>query len=89
MTDQAVIDVAQRALFTAIMVAGPILLLGLATGLVVGLFQAVTQINEQTLAFVPKILVVMAATLALGPWMLGVMTDFTRQVLQDLPKWVR
>lgn len=89
MTDQAVIDLAQRALFTALLVAGPILLLGLATGLVVGIFQAVTQINEQTLAFVPKILVVTAAILALGPWMLGLMTEFTRQILVGLPGWVR
>lgn len=80
---------ARQALYTTLLVSGPILLVGLVAGLVIGIFQATTQINDQTLAYVPKIVVTIVAALLLGPWMLRMMMDFTIRLLGDLPSWVR
>lgn len=88
MTEEVVAGLAQQALYTALLVSGPILLLGLVAGLVIGVFQAATQINDQTLAYVPKIVVTLLATLFLGPWMLRLMADFTARLLGNLPAWI-
>lgn len=80
---------ARQALYTTLLVSGPILLVGLVAGLVIGIFQATTQINDQTLAYVPKIVVTIVAALLLGPWMLRMMMEFTIRLLGDLPSWVR
>lgn len=74
---------------TTLLVSGPILILGLVTGLIIGLFQATTQINEQTLAYVPKIVVVMAGALFFGPWMMGTMVSFTNGLFANLHTWIR
>lgn len=89
MTQELVTGLGREALWMTILVSGPILILGLVTGLLVGIFQATTQINEQTLAFVPKIVVVLVGALVFGPWMMGTMLDFTRRLLTDLPNLVR
>ena len=74
--------VMQRALFTTLMVGGPIIMVSMAVGLVISVFQAATQINESTLTFVPKLLVVALVLMLLGPSMAGQLTDFTRFVFQ-------
>jgi flagellar biosynthetic protein FliQ len=68
-----------------IMISAPLLLVALVVGLVVSIFQAATQINEQTLSFIPKLLGVLLALVIAGPWMLSVMTDYLHQVLSDFP----
>lgn len=89
LTEEMVLGLARQALVTALLVSSPILILGLVTGLLIGIFQATTQIHEQTLAFVPKIVVVMVGSLLLGPWMLVKLLDFTSGLLNILPQLVR
>jgi flagellar biosynthetic protein FliQ len=68
-----------------ILVAAPMLLAALVAGLIVSVFQAATQINEMTLPFVPKLLALFAAAVLAGPWMLGLMVDFTRRLFSSIP----
>lgn len=84
-----ILSIGRQALVTALLVAGPVLALGLLAGLVVSLVQATTQLTDQTLAFIPKIVVVMLSVLLFGPWMLRTMLDFTGRVLGLLPSVVR
>ena len=74
--------VLQRALYTTLLVGGPIILVSMAVGLVISVFQAATQINEATLTFVPKLLVVALILMLLGPAMVSQLTDFTRYVFE-------
>ncbi len=85
MSDAAVVALAQGALMTAFLVSAPILLVSLAIGMLVSVFQAMTQINEVTMAFVPKILGVFAVAAVLGPWMVGTMVSYTQQLYVTLP----
>jgi flagellar biosynthetic protein FliQ len=71
-----------------LMVSAPLLLAALATGLVVSIFQAATQINEMTLSFIPKLLTLFATLVLAGPWMLSVMLDYMRQMFASLPGMV-
>lgn len=80
MSISLVMEVMQAAAGAAIKVASPMLLLSLIIGLIIAVFQAATQIHEQTLTFVPKLLVTAIMLIALGPWMLEVMSDFTYYV---------
>jgi flagellar biosynthetic protein FliQ len=89
MTEEFVITLGRQALITVLLVAGPILLLGLIAGLAVSIFQATTQINEQTLAFIPKIVVVLVTFVLFGPWMYSTMISFSRGVLEQIPQVVR
>ena len=84
MSQEQVLEIARQALMTALMVSAPILLVSLAVGVVISLFQAMTQINEVTLAFVPKILAVFAVFAIAGPWMLSVMTEFATRLLTNM-----
>lgn len=79
----------RESLMTVLLLTAPILGLGLLAGLLVSLFQATTQINEQSLAFIPKILVVIFSVLFFGPWMFSTMIDFTVRVLSRIPELVR
>lgn len=83
------VDLVQNALWKTVLVSAPILVLTLVAGLVVSIFQAVTQIHESTLSFVPKILAVMAAMFLFGHWMLRIMSDFTADLLIRFPDLVR
>lgn len=89
MTEEFVIELGRRALLTAMLVGAPLLGLGMVAGLLVSVFQATTQINEQTLAFVPKIAAVLLAVVLFGPWMYGVMMDFTSSLFNSLNAVVR
>ncbi|HKM18041.1 MAG TPA: flagellar biosynthesis protein FliQ [Limnochordia bacterium] len=73
---------------TVLLVAGPALGMGLIVGLTVSIFQATTQIQEQTLTFIPKIIAVLASILLFGPWMLRVLVNFGSQVLENLHNFV-
>ena len=85
MTPEVVIGLVQQALEVTLLVSAPLLLAALATGLVVSVFQAATQINEMTLSFIPKLIAVFAAVVLAGPWMVSVLVDFTRRLLGSIP----
>lgn len=82
-----VLQIGQQGIWIMLLLAGPILALGLAVGLVVSLLQATTQINEQTLSFLPKLVAMMLGLLFFAPWMLSNLVDFTRSLLVHLPVW--
>lgn len=89
MTPESIIGLARQALETMLYVSMPALLLSLLVGLIVSVFQAVTQIQEMTIAFVPKIVVTLLSLLVFGSWMLGKLLDFTREIMTNIPQWVR
>lgn len=78
-------SIAYQAMMTTLYLGAPLLITALAIGLLVSLFQAATQINEMTLSFIPKILGVFAVVVITGPWLLGLITDFTRTLFQNIP----
>jgi len=85
MSPDTVVTVGRHALEMTLMLAAPLLLTALAVGLLVGIFQAATQINEMTLSFIPKLLA-MAAVLALtGPWMIRQLVEYTRGLIESIP----
>ena len=89
MTYATALSLGREAIFVALLVCGPALILGLVTGLVISIFQAVTQIQEPTLTFIPKIVVVALAILFFGPWMLALLTDFTSRVFSNIPAMIK
>ena len=89
MNDAQVITLAQDALMTTLLVSAPILVVSLVIGMLVSVFQAMTQINEVTMTFVPKILGVFAVSALLGPWMIGTMVNYTIRLLETLPDLAR
>jgi len=89
MNDASVIGLGQGALMTALIISAPILIVSLGVGLIVSVFQAMTQINEATLSFVPKVLGVFAVSAVMGPWMIGTMVDYTTQLFVALPDLAR
>ncbi len=88
MTPESVLAFGRVAMEMLITVCAPVLLVALAVGLTVSLFQAVTQINEATLSFLPKLLAVLAALAVAGPWMISMLVDWIRQVLTSIPSAV-
>jgi flagellar biosynthetic protein FliQ len=85
MNAQMVLTMGQDALLTLLMVAAPILGIVLVVGLVISLFQAITQINEATLTFIPKLVAAMLALAVAGPWMLSMLVDFIRRTIETIP----
>ncbi|MBR1805146.1 MAG: flagellar biosynthesis protein FliQ [Selenomonadaceae bacterium] len=85
MSGDLVIQLGQEALMVVLIVSAPMLGLGLAVGLAVSIFQATTSIQEQTLAFIPKIIAVFVAILVFGPWMLRIMVEFFSSIFMELP----
>ena len=88
MTPESVIEFGQHALYVAMMVAAPLLLTALLVGLVIGVVQAATQINEMTLSFIPKLLAMAAAIVIAGPWMLKVLIGYTRELFESIPSLI-
>jgi flagellar biosynthetic protein FliQ len=80
MTPELVVQLARRSFETTLMLAAPLLIASLIIGLLISIFQAVTSINEATLAFAPKIVAVMVAIIIFFPWMMTYMSDFTREI---------
>ncbi len=89
MTPESIMEFGQHALYVAMLVAAPLLLTALAVGLLIGVIQAATQINEMTLSFIPKLIAMALVGLITGPWMLRVLVQFTRQLIESLPDAVR
>jgi flagellar biosynthetic protein FliQ len=85
MTPENVMDLAHATLLVTSMIAAPLLLIALATGLVIGMLQAATQINESTLSFIPKLLMLVLTLFAAGPWILRVLVDFTHDLYSNIP----
>jgi flagellar biosynthetic protein FliQ len=85
MTPESVIGLGQQAMEMTLLLAGPILLVVLIIGLLIGMFQAVTQINEMTLSFVPKLIAVGLTLLVAGAWMLNVFTGYARSLIESIP----
>jgi flagellar biosynthesis protein FliQ len=85
MTPETVITIGRQALEITMLVAAPLLISALVTGLLVSIFQAATQINEMTLSFIPKLLVVFLVMVLAGPWMLEVMVDYIRRLYEAIP----
>jgi flagellar biosynthetic protein FliQ len=85
MDADAVIQIGRQALEVTVLLAAPILLASLAVGLLIAMFQAATQINEMTLSFVPKLMVVAAVLTLAGPWMLSQITGFTTKLMENVP----
>jgi flagellar biosynthetic protein FliQ len=88
MTPETIITLGQRALELATLLSAPLLLTALVVGVLISLFQAATQINEMTLSFVPKLLAMVLMLLLTGSWMLQLLVDFTRNLIQDIPKLI-
>lgn len=89
MSGDMAIQLGREALTMVMLVSAPMLGLGLIVGILVSIFQATTQIQEQTLSFIPKIIAIFAAILIFGPWILTMMVDYTRQILISLPQMIR
>lgn len=85
MTPEMVLDIGHDALITIALLAAPMLLSALTVGLLVGMFQAATQIQEMTLTFIPKLIVLALALIFSGSWMLSVLTDFTITLIESIP----
>ena len=85
MTPESVMTMGRHAMEITLMIAAPMLLVALIIGLVVSIFQAATQINEQTLSFIPKLVGIFVALVVAGPWMLSVMLDYMREVFSGIP----
>jgi len=88
MTPEQIVGVGKEALFVAIQIAGPILLIGLVLGLAISIFQAVTQIQEMTLTFVPKLAALVVIVLLAGKSIAAVMINYTTRVIQTLPDMI-
>jgi len=88
LTSEFVLSLAERGIYTILLVAGPLLILALVVGLLVSIFQATTQIQEQTLAFIPKIVAVLIGLVFFGPWMLSKMVEFATDLFQNLNQFV-
>lgn len=89
MTKEIFLDMCLRAIVVMAILGGPALLLSLLVGLIISIFQAVTQINESTLTFIPKIIAVGVALVFLGPWMLQSLIDYTAGILINLARYAR
>lgn len=89
MTEDMVLSIGREAMVTTLLLASPLLVAALVVGLVVSIVQAITQINEATLTFIPKILAVVVVLMVLAPWMSQIMTSYTTELLTSLPDYVR
>ena len=85
MTPETVMTIAERALELTLMLAAPMLVAALLVGLLIGVFQAATQINEMTLSFIPKLMGMAAALVIAGPWMLKELVGYTRMLIESIP----
>lgn len=85
MTSEYVMELFHNAMKVTLIIASPLLLAALISGLIISVLQAATQVNEQTLSFIPKIISVLGVIAILGPWMLGVMLDYMHNLFNNIP----
>jgi flagellar biosynthesis protein FliQ len=88
MSQEMVISLAEKGIYITMVVAGPLLIIALVVGLIISIFQATTQIQEQTLAFVPKIVAVLLGIVFLGPWMLSHLLSYTSDIFSNLTRFI-
>ncbi|MGS0764273.1 flagellar biosynthesis protein FliQ [Syntrophomonas curvata] len=88
MYENIVMGIANEAVFTVILISAPILGAALLVGLLISILQATTQIQEMTLVFVPKIVIVLLVAVIFGPWMLNILTDFTQSLYASIPQFL-
>ena len=88
MTPTTVIEIGRNALEITLMISAPLFIAALVTGLIVSIFQAATQINEMTLSFVPKLVAIFVTLVLAGPWMLTILTDFMRRLIESIPSMI-
>lgn len=88
MSQLTVIQIAEQAVWVVLLVAGPLMLVALIVGLLFSIFQATTSIQEQTLAFAPKIIAVLVAIVFFGPWMVSQMTSYFYGILNNLTRYI-
>ena len=88
MTPTTVVELGRGALEVALLVSAPLFLAALVTGLIVSIFQAATQINESTLSFVPKLVVIFLTLIVFGPWMITMLTDYMRRLYESIPSMI-
>jgi flagellar biosynthetic protein FliQ len=85
MTPESVMTLGRQGMEVMLMISAPLLIVTLVVGLIIGVFQAATQINDASLSFVPKLVAVVASLIIAGPWILTIMTAYMRRLLTDLP----
>ncbi|MBI4740602.1 MAG: flagellar biosynthesis protein FliQ [Betaproteobacteria bacterium] len=88
MTPEKVMDIGRQAIEMTLIISGPLLLAALVIGLIVSIFQAATQINEQTLSFIPKLVGMFIVLILVGPWMLQMMVDYIRRLFESIPQLI-
>jgi flagellar biosynthetic protein FliQ len=88
MTPEMVLDVGREAVWVMMLISGPLLLSALATGLFIGMIQAATQIQEMTLTFIPKLIVMAISLIVAGNWMIAVLTDFSTNLILSIPELI-
>jgi len=88
MTPEMVLDVGRDAVWVMALISGPLLLSALATGLFIGMIQAATQIQEMTLTFIPKLIVMAISLIVAGNWMIAVLTDFSTNLILSIPELI-
>ena len=86
MTPELVMNIGRQAIEMTLLLSGPLLLAALLVGLIISIFQAATQINEQTLSFIPKLLAIFLVLIVAGPWMLQMMVDYIRRLFESIPQ---
>jgi flagellar biosynthetic protein FliQ len=89
MTEDIVLSLGRDAIWTTVLLSAPLLLSALVVGLVVSIIQAVTQINEATLTFIPKMLAIVVVLIIMAPWMTQMLTSYTTELFTNLPNYVR
>ena len=89
MTPESVLGIGSQALQLALLLSAPLLLTALAVGVLIGVFQAATQINEMTLSFIPKLIATAAVMVFTGPWMLRLLTEYTRRLIESIPTLIQ
>jgi len=89
MTEDMVMSLGAEAVKVMVLIAGPMLLAAMAIGIVVSVLQAITQINEATLTFIPKIIAIVVVLLVMAPWMLEILKQYTTDILGNVQEWIR
>lgn len=89
MSESMVIELGQEAMFNILILSAPMLVIGLLVGLAISIFQATTQIQEATLAFIPKIIAILGSVVVFGPWLLNIIIDYTLKLYTNLHNYIR
>jgi flagellar biosynthetic protein FliQ len=89
MTEELVMSIGGETLKTMMLIAGPMLIAAMAIGIIVSVLQAITQINESTLTFIPKMVAIVIVLVVMAPWMMETMTNYSTEIFGNFAEWVR